>query len=99
MNSMKDVEGNEPEAPEGPKMYMGVPLEDLIGTDEHGLTEAEAAERLKKFGKNEVEEKTVHPLVKLVKPFVGPQVDPHHDPDPPPSSSMPKRGHARRRRD
>ena len=24
--------------------------------------------------------KTVHPLVKLVKPFVGPQDDPHHDP-------------------
>ena len=72
MNSMKDVEGNEPEAPEGPKMYMGVPLEDLIGTPEHGLTEAEAAERLEKFGKNEVEERTVHPLVKLAKSFIGP---------------------------
>ncbi|KAJ1458519.1 hypothetical protein M885DRAFT_436352 [Pelagophyceae sp. CCMP2097] len=53
-------------------MYCGVPLESLVQTGKLGLSDAEAAERLSKFGPNALEDKKVHPLKKLALNFVSP---------------------------
>ena len=53
--------------------YMGVPLATLLDTSmATGLSEEEARSRLARFGRNALEEKKVHPLVKLAYNFVSP---------------------------
>ncbi len=47
-------------------------LEQQLGALPDGLSEAEAAERLKQYGPNEIEEKTVNPLLKFLSYFWGP---------------------------
>jgi H+-transporting ATPase len=59
---------------EGPPTA-GVPLEDLLKKLEaslEGLSQEEAARRLQRFGANEIVEKDVHPLLKLLSYFWGP---------------------------
>merc|ERR1719181_2044796 len=47
-------------------------MRELVNTGDDGLTDAEAERRLRIFGKNELEEKVDHPLLKLAKGFTGP---------------------------
>ena len=55
------------------QMYMDLePMRELVNTGEDGLTDAEAERRMRMFGKNELEEKVDHPLLKLAKGFTGP---------------------------
>ena len=55
------------------QMYMDLePMRELVNTGDDGLTDAEAERRLRIFGKNELEEKVDHPLLKLAKGFTGP---------------------------
>jgi H+-transporting ATPase len=52
-----------------------VPLEDLLkrlGASRDGLSQEEAEQRLLRFGPNEIVEKEVHPLLKLLSYFWGP---------------------------
>ena len=60
-------------APKDEGDYMGVPLATLLDTSmATGLSEEEARGRLARFGRNALEEKKVHPLVKLAYNFVSP---------------------------
>ena len=52
--------------------YMGVPKEQLFNTPEEGLTEAEAAIRLERFGPNKLREKENNVWLKLFLEFVQP---------------------------
>ena len=55
------------------QMYMDLePMRELVNTGEDGLSDAEAERRMRMFGKNELEEKVDHPLLKLAKGFIGP---------------------------
>ena len=55
------------------QMYMDLePMRELVNTGDDGLTDAEAERRMRMFGKNELEEKVDHPLLKLLKGFIGP---------------------------
>jgi H+-transporting ATPase len=52
-----------------------VPLEDVLeqlGASRDGLSQEEAEQRLERFGPNELAEKTVHPILKLLSYFWGP---------------------------
>ena len=52
--------------------YLGEPAAALLGTPPEGLSEAEAAARLERFGRNELPEKRRSPLLKLLLTFVQP---------------------------
>ena len=54
------------------RFYLGVEKAVLFNTGEEGLTEAEAEERLLKFGKNQLPEKEDNKLMKLALEFVQP---------------------------
>ncbi|MCG6924882.1 MAG: plasma-membrane proton-efflux P-type ATPase [Acidobacteria bacterium] len=52
-----------------------VPLEEVLeklGASRDGLSQEEAEQRLERFGPNELAEKTVHPILKLLSYFWGP---------------------------
>jgi len=54
------------------RFYLGTEKAVLFNTAEEGLTEAEAAQRLEKFGKNQLPEKEDNKLLKLAYEFVQP---------------------------
>jgi hypothetical protein len=55
-----------------PNYYLGVPKSELLNTPEEGLSEAEAAARLERFGPNKLREKETNIWWKLFLEFVQP---------------------------
>ena len=53
-------------------MYCGEPWAPLLETGPRGLSQAEAQNRILRFGRNALEDKKSHPLLKLAKNFVSP---------------------------